>query len=137
MPLVNSKINLKLLFLTLCLFSTLLVCGQTIDPNALKPDPEKEAKFLPYLAVRHGGFPAVYEWKKSNTVQYYKELWYYCQSFYVKRDYLKEGVSLDESGIDISRFEQHRLQNEEAIVELGGYKDVVVLLPISKLVYKP
>lgn len=137
MPLVNSKINLRLLLLSFWLLGSLLTHGQSIDPSVLKPDPEKETKFLPYLAVRHGGFPAVYEWKKSNTVQYYKELWYYCESFYIKRNHFNEGVTLNESIIDISRFENSRKENEEAIVILPGYKDVIVLLPSKGLIYKP
>ncbi|MBL7933955.1 MAG: hypothetical protein JNL60_18770 [Bacteroidia bacterium] len=103
----------------------------------LKPNPEKEAMYLPYLAVRHGGPASLQEWKKSNTVQYYKELWYYCESFYIKRDHLQQGVTMDASMIDISRFESSRKQAEEAIVVLPGFKDVLVLLPSNQLIYKP
>lgn len=108
-----------------------------VNTDPLKPSPEKEQKFLPYLAVRHGGMPAIDTWKNNNTIQYYKELWYYCESFYIKRDHLDAGITLDESIIDISRFEASRKENEEAIVILPGFKDVLVLLPATKLIYKP
>ena len=124
-----------------CLFCSFsLLNAQGNDPAStanLKPNPEKEAMYLPYLAARHGGPASMQEWKKSNTVQYYKELWYYCESFYVKRDHLQQGVSMDASMIDISRFESSRKQNDEAIVVLPGFKDVLVLLPSNKLIYTP
>jgi len=109
----------------------------SLHPELIKPNPAKEKMFLPYMAVRHGGIPATEEWKKNNTYQYYLEIWYYSESFYVKRNHLKEGVELNESIIDISRFESSRKQNEESIVLLPGFKDVLVLLPIDKLIYKP
>lgn len=110
--------------------------SQIPDVNILKPNPDKEKKFSPYIEWKHGGkenFPA---WKAANTIQYYKELWYYAESFYVKRNYFSEGVELNEEIIDISRFENQRKENEETIVELGGYKDVIVLLPANKLIYR-
>src|SRR5688500_13064111 len=94
-----------------------------------KPDPKKEAMFLPYLAVRHGGMSTIQEWKKNNSSQYHKELWYYSESFYVKRDHLAQGVTLDESIIDISRFESSRKQDEDSYVILPGFKDALVLIP--------
>jgi hypothetical protein len=127
---LNSKIFLVLLFAVVSLFGT----AQT---DQFKPNPEKEKKFLPYLAAKHGGLSAIEEWKKSNTVLYYKELWYFSESFYVKRNHSAEGVSLDESIIDISRFESNRKPNEEAIVILPGFKDALVLIPTEKLIYKP
>lgn len=93
--------------------------------------------FLPYLAVRYGGMIGIEEWKKNNRLLYFKELWYYCESFYVRRNYLSEGISMDEGMIDITRFESQRKENEEAIVVLPGFKDVLVLLPNNKLIYKP
>ena len=47
------------------------------------------------------------------------------------------GVVSHEEAIDISRFESNRKQNEEAIVIIPGFKDVIVLLPTTKLIYKP
>lgn len=104
--------------------------------DVYKPNAEKEAKYLPYLAVRHGGFASIETWKKNNTVQYYKELWYFCESFYIKRNYLSEGVLLDESAIDITRFESQRKENEEVFIVMPGSKDAIVLLPNNKLIYK-
>ena len=133
------KIHVKALLVFFLLGASSLLFSQTKSPSIqeLKPNPEKEAKFLPYLAVRHGGMQATEEWKKNNTVQYYRELWYYCESFYVKRGHFSEGVTLNEEIIDISRFESSRMENQEAIVELPGFKDVLVLLPANKLIYKP
>jgi len=77
------------------------------------------------------------EFKKNNYTIYRKELWYYSESFYIKRDKFTSGISLDESIIDISRFENQRKQNEEVIIEMPGFKDVLVLLPSNKLMFKP
>ena len=111
--------------------------AQVPDVSSLKPDPEKEKMFSPYVAWRHGWKEGFADWKSKNTVLYYKELWYYSQSFYVKRDHLASGAVLDESSIDISRFESSRKENEESIVVLSGMKDALVLLPANKLIYKP
>jgi hypothetical protein len=64
-------------------------------------------------------------------------MWYYSESFYVKRNALNEGVTLNEEIVDISRFESQRKENEEVTVTLGGFKDVIVLLPAKNLIYKP
>lgn len=128
-------------FVFACLFFSLRALSAQENGAAttanLKPDPEKESMYLPYLAARHGGPASLQEWKKSNTVQYYKELWYYCESFYIKRDHLQQGVTMNASMIDISRFESSRKESEEATVVLPGFKDVLVLLPTNKLIYKP
>jgi len=129
--------HFKLLVITFlaCISSAIYSqVGNTLDYT---PDPVKESMFLPYLAVRHGGMPAVEEWKKNNTVQYYKELWYYTESFYVKRNHFPQGETLNESIIDISRFENSRKNDEEAIVIFPGFRDVIVLLPLNKLLYYP
>lgn len=134
------KVNIRTFVFASLFCSLSLLNAQNEGPAStasLKPDPAKETMYLPYLAVRHGGMASVQEWKKSNTVQYYKELWYYCESFYVKRDHLQSGVTMDASMIDISRFESSRKATEEAIVVLPGFKDVLVLLPSNKLIYKP
>jgi len=44
---------------------------------------------------------------------------------------------LDESTIDISRFEYLRKPYESVIVEFPGYSDVLVLLPKEKMIYTP
>ena len=89
------------------------------------------------MLFRHGGPEGLSDFKKNKPHEYLKELWYYSESFYVKRDYLDEGVSLDESIIDITRFESSRKSTEESIVILPGFKDVLVLFPLNQLIYKP
>ncbi|HWY11504.1 MAG TPA: hypothetical protein VN026_09270, partial [Bacteroidia bacterium] len=80
-----------------------------------------------------GGFV---QWKANNPDLYLKEMWYYTESFYIKRDYLTTGDALPESSIDISRFETKRKPGVEKIVPLPGFKDAVVLIPEDKLIYK-
>ena len=111
--------------------------AQITSPNDLKPNAEKEKKFLPYVAILHGGIDKLETWKQENTYQYFKELWYYTESFYISRNYLKEGLVLNEEIIDISRFEFNRKQSEESIVIIPGFKDVLILYPSNKLIYKP
>lgn len=89
------------------------------------------------MSLLHGGMANIENWKKENTLQYYKELWYYCESFYVRRNYYASGEVLNEEIIDIARFENNRKADSEAIVILPGFKDVIVLLPATKLIYKP
>ena len=132
-----SRLKFFILGIILCVFFSTKAQTTTFQTDLLKPDPAKEAKFLPYLAVRHGGMAGIEAWKSQNTYKYYQELWYYSESFYVKRDHFNEGLLLDESHFDMSRFESQRKANEEAIVVFPGFKDVIVLLPANKLVYKP
>jgi hypothetical protein len=105
--------------------------------KALEIKPEKEKMYTPYMLHRHSGIEGLAEFKKEKPQEYLKELWYYSESFYVKRNHLNEGYVLNEEIIDISRFENSRKENEEAIVVLPGFKDVLVLLPSSQLIYKP
>jgi hypothetical protein len=44
---------------------------------------------------------------------------------------------MDDSQIDISRFESQRKENEEVTIKIDGFKDVIVLLPTNKLIYNP
>jgi len=127
------KIILSGFFIFFYIFSE----AQITSPNDLKPNAEKEKKFLPYVAILHGGIDKLETWKQENTYQYFKELWYYTESFYISRNYLKEGLVLNEEIIDISRFEFNRKQSEESIVIIPGFKDVLVLYPSNKLIYKP
>ncbi len=127
----------RLLFLFILFGFCSVYNSQTIVTDDLKPDPEREKMFFPYLATRHGGPESTLTWKESNTIQYYRELWYYCNSFTVRKDYFNEGGALTESIIDISRFESQRKRNEDAIVVLPGLKDVLVLFPEKELIYKP
>jgi len=105
------------------------------DWSKVKLDPAKEKKFQPYLEIRHDGPQVFQQWKSANKYEYVKQMWYFSESFYVKRNHLAEGVVLDESIIDIARFEHERKQNEEAIVVLPGFKDVLVLLPAKDCFY--
>ena len=77
------------------------------------------------------------QWKSTNKLLYAQEMWYYSESFYIKRNISNNGVSMDESQIDISRFESNRKQNEEFVLIIPGFKDAIVLLPANKLIYKP
>ena len=131
------KAIFKIFLLVLATGASHTCFAQVNTPGELKPNPAKEQMFLPYLGVRHGGPQGLAAWKKDNVLQYYKELWYYTESFYVKRNHLPDGVVLNEEIIDISRFESSRHAHDEAIVILPGFKDALVLLPTDKLVYKP
>lgn len=133
----NMRFKVIIFFIGIVSFFSVQAQNTAFQTDILKPDPAKEAMFLPYLAVRHGGMEAIEEWKSKNTYKYYQELWYYCESFYVKRNHLSEGISLTEAHIDISRFESERKSTEEAILVLPGFRDALVLLPIDKLIYKP
>lgn len=105
--------------------------------NSLEISADKEKAFTPYMYWRHGGPEGVLEFKKTQPHEYLKELWYYSESFTVKRNYLQEGVTLDPSIIDISRFESSRKAEEDFILVLPGFRDALVLLAGNKLIYKP
>lgn len=126
----NFKIILIAAFTALSAFSFAQV-------NSLELNADKEKKFTPYMMYRHQGPDGLADFKKNHKHEYLKELWYYSESFYVKRGYFKQGAELDESIIAIDRFEDSRKETEEAIVILPGFKDVLVLLPANKLIYKP
>lgn len=103
----------------------------------LEINPIQEKKFGAYLSAHHGGAESLAEFKNNNRLLYAKELWYYSESFFVKRNHFASGVILDESIIDISRFEDARLDDQEALVVLPGFRDALILLPKNKLIYKP
>lgn len=103
----------------------------------IKLNPEKIIKFGPYVEYKHGGKEDFPKWKENNKLLYTKEMWYYTESFYVKRNHLNEGIVLNEEIIDISRFEAQRKEDVETIVVLPGFKDVLVLMPAKDLIYKP
>src|SRR5436305_6213235 len=105
--------------------------------NSLEIKPEREKMFTPYMYARHNGPEGLADFKKNSPHEYLKELWYYSESFYVKRDYFPDGFRLEESYVDISRFENQRKETDEAVVILPGHKDVVILKPENKLLYKP
>ncbi len=130
------KANVKFLFLGI--FTVMSLFSFSQDWSKIKLDPAKEKKFEPYVEFRHASTKAEYQtWKANNKFQYVKEMWYFSESFYVKRNVTNDGLTLNEEIIDISRFESNRKANEEATVVMPGFKDVIVLLPTNKLIYKP
>lgn len=130
------KTSIKLFLLSLCLGVSFSAFSQNSD--GIKLNAAKVKMYTPYMQFKHGwdadGFA---KWKSTNKMLYAQEMWYYTESFYVKRNYNAEGITLNEEIIDISRFEKERKENEEAIVQLPGFKDVLVLMPANKLIYKP
>lgn len=101
-------------------------------------DSNKVKMFIKYPQFKHdiisGGF---YQWKNDNPGLYLKEMWYYTESFYIKRNYLTTGITLNEAAIDVTRFESQRQAAAETIITLDGFKDVLVLIPGNDLIYKP
>ena len=128
------KANIKLTLFSLLMICSLVTYSQQLEE--IKLSAKKVAQCEPYMKWKHGGGEAFEAWKSTNKLQYAKEMWYYSESFYIKRDHTTKGEVLDESIIDISRFENQRSKTEEVIVTLPGFKDVVVLLPENKLIYK-
>ena len=131
-----------LLLITLSLLTISSIKSQTIDLGKLRVDPIKEKMYSPYVEYRHGFDADVItrsfqKWKEDNKYQYLKELWYYSESFYVIHHVNDEGITIDESTIDISRFDSVRdLTNEVSIPLNGaGFNDTIVLLPINKLLF--
>jgi len=129
------KSNFKILFLGILLGMSFTSFSQQLDQ--IKLNPEKVKKFSPYVEWKHGGAQGFPAWKSSNKMLYAQEMWYYSESFYIKRNVSGEGITLDESIIDVSRLENQRKQNEEVTVMMPGFKDAVVLIPGNKLIYKP
>jgi len=123
-------------FQLICVF-LLFAYFTSAQLDKIKLDPEKEKKFLPFLELRHGGKENFPKWKEENKYTYAKEMWYFSESFYIKRNHFAQGTVIDESMIDITRFESHRKETEEAIVTFPGMKDALVLLPANKLIFKP
>lgn len=133
-----KKIILIILSLiTINLKSQVVTSAINGDLMELKYDHQAEEKFGIYVEMNHqmdGNFTT---WKSENKIQYLKELWYQSKSFYIKRNVNSEGITMNEALIDIGRFESSRLIDSEAIVNIPGFKDVIVLLPTNKLIYKP
>lgn len=106
------------------------------NSSSIKLDPAKVLIFEKYLSFRHsfepGGFAL---WKTNNPELYAKEMWYQSESFYIKRNHLASGLTMNEGMIDVCRFEHLRKEKEEVIVPFPGFKDVMVLLPKNKLIY--
>jgi hypothetical protein len=130
------KTNTKFLMLVLALGLSFSGFSQavTVNPN-ITLNAAKVAKFEPFLAVRHSVSQDFPTWKSQNIVQYTNEMWYFSESFYIKRNVLTTGITLNEEIIDITRFDQNRSQTAEVEVQVPGYKDVIVLLPENQLLY--
>jgi len=124
-----------ILALLIALFMQSNLVGQVSE---IKLDPVKVEKFSPYMKYKHsweeGGFEG---WKNNNKLLYTQEMWYYTESFYIKRDHFPDGLVLNEDILDVSRFENQRKQNEEVFIRIVGFKDALVLIPANKLIYKP
>lgn len=128
------KIQIRLFLLAAFLG---LFCTVNAQIDQIQLNPTKVKMYTPYMEYKHGGPSLFPTWKQNNKLLYTKEMWYYTESFYVKRNHLNEGITLNEEIIDITRYESQRKENEEVIVTLGGFKDVIVLLPAKNLIYKP
>ncbi len=107
--------------------------GQTQE---IKLDPVKVEKYLPYIKYKHSWEGDFETWKSNHKLLYTQEMWYFSESFYIKRDHFPDGGVLNEDIIYISRYESQRKENEEVIIKLPGFKDALVLIPGNKLLYK-
>jgi hypothetical protein len=92
--------------------------------------------YSPFLYWHHGGKEGLETFKQEQPYEYLKELWYVCESWYIKKDYVATGVALDPYVVCIERFESYRKENEEAYLVLPGCKDAIVFLPTSQLIYR-
>ena len=135
------KINYKLSFITIFLISFLTSFSQNDNLKSFQVinlDSNKVNMFVKYPRFKHDLQPGGFEqWKNDNPILYKKEMWYYTESFYIKRNFLPDGITLPEAAIDISRFESQRQTNAETTITLDGFKDVLVLIPGKDLIYKP
>jgi len=129
--------NLILIILSLFTITIKSQTNNSVNWEKLKIDPIKEKMFLPYVEYNHSFEQEFQTWKKENKFQYIKEIWYYSESFYVIHHVNDEGVTIDESTIDITRFDYVRDKTKEVNVSLigAGFNDTIVLLPANKLIY--
>lgn len=126
-----------ILVIILSIMSMFTAKSQINDFVEFKPDYITEQIFEQYVHTLHMFEQNWTTWKQENKVQYAMELWYYGKSFYIKRNVLSEGIKIDESMIDVSRFESSREESTEAIILIPGFRDAIILLPIEKLIYNP
>src|SRR5574343_423196 len=95
-----------IIFVFLFLMGGLYSQNITLDSNRVNI-------FIKYLKFNHsfenGGFET---WKANNPDLYLKEMWYYSESFYIKRNHFTDGVTMNEGSIYIPRFEKHRKDTE-------------------------
>ena len=127
--------NRKFIFSLCFVLGNFFLGYSQINPVELNSD--KIKLYTPYMAARHGGNEGLQNYKASNRVAYQKEMWYFTESFYIKRNHSNSGITMDDGMIDITRFEQYRKADTDAIVELPGFKDALVLLAKNKLIFKP
>ena len=112
------------------LFLSIGISAQQVDPSVFGMSQDKINKFLPYFRFQHGD-AVLNEMKANEPAKFYFELWVLSESFSVKRNHFAQGIQLDESIIDIRRFNDQRLNDSEAIVVLGGFKDVLQLKSLT------
>jgi hypothetical protein len=113
---------------------------QSIQAQAnIKIDKIKEQDILPLVEVSYfeNDRAKLAEWKKSHEREYLELMWYLTESYRIERNYFQEGVTLDQTFIDVRRHEHLRKKDEEHVVVLPNFRDVIVLIPESKLLYKP
>jgi len=137
MKMTQKNNNMKALIIAL--FMMAFAAGFSQDADKFKLNPEKVSKFQIYLAHYRGytaGTQAFEDWKANNKMLYTKEMWYFSESFYIKKNAYSEGENMDESVIDVSRFENLRKENEEMVIKIDGIKDAVVLIPGKDLLHK-
>ena len=87
------KNNFKILMVALLTGMAFMSFSQQVDQIKLNAD--KVIKFTPYVSWQHGGAQGFETWKASNKIQYAKEMWYYSESFYIKRNASQEGVTME------------------------------------------
>jgi hypothetical protein len=122
-----KKIDMKYILASLViLFLHTGLLAQQVDPAVFGMSQDKINKFLPYFRFQHGD-AVLNEMKANEPAKYYFELWVLSESFSVMRNHFTQGIQLDESIIDIRRFNEQRLNDNEAIVVLDGFKDVLKL----------
>lgn len=124
-----------IVFIFLALIINQKLSAQNIQD--IKLDPVKVDKYLQYVKWKHSYGDGFEAWKESNKIAYAGELWYYTESFYIKRDHFPDGLELNEEIIDVARWELQRKPDSEAIIRLPGFKDALVLIPANKLIYTP
>jgi hypothetical protein len=124
----------RAIIIFLAVFFSQTILAQTPD---IKLDPAKVQKFGVYVIYKHSYEPGFEVWKENNKLLYAKEMWYYTESFYIKRDHFPDGLELNEEIIDVSRWEKYRKPDEEVFLRVQGFKDALVLIPGNKVFYKP
>src|SRR6185369_10970743 len=103
---------IKLFLLSLSLGMSFSAFSQAQDmisnpTEDIKLNAEKVKKYTPFVQFKHGGDAQSFaNWKSTNKIQYTKEMWYYSESFYIKRNVNTTGITMNEAQIDISRFEK-------------------------------